>query len=175
MYCNDISQNCACKFITFRTALITSVWIIGLLLGCYLGFQSAEESALIIHNIILVPASFIRLFFALFLPFVLSAFFIRLSVPLLSLFIVFIKAISVGCCSCGMLVVFSSAGWLIRFLLLFSDSLVIVLLLWFWIRNIAGDRRKFYFDLLLCSVLVFFISCIDYFAVSPFLATLFNM
>lgn len=175
MYCNEISDKPSCKFSVLYTAVIACVWIIGLLLGCYLVSHSTVTDALINLNFILFPASFFHLLFVLFLPFLISAFLIRFSLPLLSLSVVFAKAIMVGCCSCTILAHFSTAGWLIRSLLLFSDSLIIILLVWFWVRNIAGDRSKLYTDTILCTVLTFIISCIDYFAVSPFLVTLFNM
>lgn len=175
MYCNDISRSSTCRIYTVRTLLIACIWIIGFLFGCYLGWQLTDSGTLLIRNAVWFPSSFFSLYFVLFLPFVLSAIFIRISAPLLSLVVVFLKALSVGCCACGVIVAFSSAGWLIRSLLLFSDSLIVVLLLWFWIRNIAGDRKKLSTDVFLCAVISFIISCIDYFAVSAFLAALLNM
>ena len=57
MYSNGISRNCACNFFTYRTVLIITVWIVGLLLGCYLSFQSADMNTLVIQNTVFFPAS----------------------------------------------------------------------------------------------------------------------
>ena len=175
MYRNDISRARSCRKGNIHILLISVNWITGFLFGCYLGSQLTDTGVSVMHNVVSCPLSFFSLYFVLFFPFVVSAVFIKLSQPLLSLLVTFAKALFVGYCSCGILIVFSSAGWLIRSLVLFSDSLIIILLLWFWIRNIAGDGNKFKSDIILCAVLSFAISCIDYFAVSPFLEALLNM
>lgn len=175
MYCTDMSRDTASRIFAFRTVLISFVWIVGLLFGCHLGLQLTDSGILLMYNAIRFPFSFASLYFILFLPFILSALFVRLSAPLLSLIVVFIKALSIGCCTCGIMLAYSSAGWLIRFLLLFSDTLIIILLIWFWIRNIAGDGKKLNADVFLSAVFLFIISCVDYFVVSVFLSELLNI
>ena len=175
MYRNDISPDHTCNISIIRVLLVSFVWILGFLIGNYFASQTADIHHLLLHNIAFCSVSFLGLYFALFFPFILSAFLIRSPVQSFTLLIVFAKALSIGFCACGIMIAFSSAGWLMRSLLLFSDSLIVILLLWFWIRNYTYEISKLNTDLSICAVLSFIISCIDYFAVSPFLEALLNM
>lgn len=175
MYRNSISRTIVCKNSILCALLISCFWIAGFLLGSYYGLRLTDKSCFLLHNAVYNPASFFSLYLVLFSPFILSTLLIRSHIPFATLLITFTKALSFGFCACGTVVAFSSAGWLIRSLLLFSDSIIVVLLLWFWIRNIAHSGNHLNADISICAVFTFTISCIDYFAVSPFLDALLNM
>lgn len=55
--------------------------------------------------------------------------------------IVFIKALLHGYYSLSVMAQFGSAGWLLRCLLLFSDSVFCVLLILFWISYFRGEGK----------------------------------
>lgn len=63
---------------------------------------------------------------------------------------------------------FGSAGWLLRCVLIFSNSVSVVFLIWFWIRNCSQAYTSKYLDLLLCLFLSLVVAFIDYSIISPF-------
>lgn len=107
-----------------------------------------------------------------FLPFLITSVVILLSKPFLFLPIGFLKNFSFAFIRSLICISYGQAGWLVGTIMLFSDTIVIVLLHWFWIRHIDGIQDYAYRDLSLCFA-VSFISCvIDYIWVSPFLIQL---
>lgn len=149
--------------------ILAVVWIAGVLAGFY--FADMHPFLLEFHSLSYGNTSLVVKLFILVLPLALSALSMKFLTPLLfiplAFFDAFILAYSAYCVQFS----FGGAGWLIRWLLLFSDSFIAVLLLLYWIRNIDGryHGRKDFPLLLTVSCLV---GCIDYYVISPFLATL---
>lgn len=155
-----------------RRFLLILIWFLGFFAGIWIAAQTSTTTSSLMRSVVNDRSSIVGLLTVLTVPFLVSAVLFKLSLPLLGLFIVFIKSLLFSCCSYGLVLAFGDAGWLVRWLLLFSDSSVIVLLLWFWIRNIAGQGSNFKTDLLFCILITVLIGCVDYYIISPFVAVL---
>lgn len=155
------------------TLLVGFSWIAGLLAGLTLSVQSAEAAGMFSRVAILHP-QLIHLCIVRLIPFLLLAFCSVFSLSYISFAIVFSKALLYSYCATGIALLFTSAGWLIGLLLLFSDFIAIVLLLWFSVRNIATKGSSLKIDFLLCAVIILVACCIEHKVVSPYLIMLFN-
>ena len=121
-----------------------------------------------VHNHVTV----IGLASVLFLPLIASVVAVHFNAHILIIPICFIKALTFGICLSGISVAFGGSGWLMRILMLFSDSCMIVLLLWFWCRHLTGKGNMLMWDAAVCAGAAFVIGLFDYFLVSPFLMEL---
>lgn len=79
-----------------------------------------------------------------------------------------LKGISFGFGIFVFTAVFGSAGWLMRLLIAFSDSAMLVPLFLFWIRHLDGSQRYLRRDLIICTVSALLIGLADYFIISPY-------
>ena len=147
-------------------------WIAGLLCGLFFVSKAAEPLSLLMHTAVYNHITLFGLAAVLFLPLIASAAAVYLGAHILIFPICFIKSFAFGVCLCGVSVAFGSAGWLVRVLLLFSDSCMIVVLLWFWYRHLTGDRSVLRRDTVLCAAVALFVGLVDYLFVSPFFAGL---
>lgn len=148
--------------------LLSICWVLGLLLGLYLAIHLPDNSHSLVRTLVHSRVSTVGLITNLFLPIILSAIVWKLKIPALYLFLAFIKAICYGFCFSAMTLAFQEAGWLLRWLFLFSDTFISVLLLWFWFRNIAKPKECGARDLCICCVLAIFICLADVCYVTPF-------
>ena len=79
--------------------------------------------------------------------------------------ICFLKAFSFSFCGVLLWRTYGSSGWLIRFLLMFTDICTLPAFLWYCFRR---SRR----DFVVCILISLSVACINYFVVSPFSAEL---
>lgn len=151
-----------------RFALYFSVaWLAGLAAGVLVAIQSSA-----IHNSLTQSLPYSRLSVVGFLvsliaPFLLSAIFIKISLFGLIIPLIFGKAFSYSWCVCLLLISYPGSGWLLCRLLVFSDFIVTVLLLWYWFRGLDQKNNRRQNDLLLCLVIALAIGCIDCCVISP--------
>ena len=160
------TRQAACKF------LLALCWCGGLILGISFASSADDSTLLMMHSASMSAVSIPGLLSILFLPFLLSALAVYLSRSLLLLGVAFVKAFAFGFCAFAVNAAFQSAGWLVCMLLMFSDLCSLPLLVWFWLRHIAGDRRNAAADLAVCAAIALFIGGFDYCVVSPALAML---
>ena len=126
-------------------------------------------NAAITHNF-----SFFGFTFAHALPLVLSILIVRFRRIYFLYILAAFKAFSFSFCLCAIGYCFGSAGWLIRFLLLFSDSCILPCLIWLWLRCFSRKCIAFKKDLTACIGITVLVGFIDYFVISPFLLSVFN-
>lgn len=157
----------------YMTFFLSICWILGLLIGLFLAICLPDESRYLVHTLVYSRVSTVGLLINLFLPIILSAIVWKLKFPALFLLFAFIKAISYGFCFYVITYIYHEAGWFLRWLFLFSDTVLSVLLLWFWFRNINAINKQGRKDVCICSILVLLISLLDIYYVSPFLQRLF--
>lgn len=143
------------------------VWALGILLGVAIPVINREEYMVLITAAKLRP----NLFFL----------FLSNAIPLIALIalitvrrygFIYVILLLYGTLRgyCGMYVTFAfgSGGWLVRCLLLFSSSLVSVVMWWLILSSF--DRKHRNLQLICCSVLsVCCVTLFDYFIISPFL------
>lgn len=152
--------------------LLALFWFIGLLAGYTVATRISLS--VLMRTFSLERVSFLGLVLATIFPLAISAAALRSSAPLLILPIAFIKAFTFSFCASALSVVYADAGWLARWLYIFSDSIMVIFLLWFWVRNITKNTVIFRKDFASCLFAASLLVCIDYFIVSPFSVMLFN-
>lgn len=150
---------------------LSLVWLSGLLLG---GFVGVDTACGLSPLFLLTPpydATFLGIFLVLFIPLLFSVCLRFLFSADAILLVVFLKAaefaLVVVACFCS----WGSAGWLISRLLLFSTFLNLPVLIWAWYRILCSNfgRRETFISIILMLI----IGLADYFFVSPFLCSLF--
>ena len=167
MFLGRMRLNHRLSHIPVRTLLLAIAWISGILIG----FYAARGT---VHFAIVLPITGFGLsgyFLVIALPVIISTVSIRCFLPLILVPLAFTDAFIFAYCSYFIQFSFGNSGWLFRWMLMFSDSAMAVILLLFWIRNVDGhrSRRK---DLKILYFISGLIGCIDYFVVSPFFAQL---
>ena len=150
-------------------------WCAGLLLGVYSGTAAEDVSLALMRAAAGSRVSIVNLLAVTVLPFLLSAFAVFFSRQWLIFPLCFGKAFSFGFCAYAVCGAFPGAGWLIRFLLLFSDQCFIPVLFWFWIRHIGGQKRNLRWDTAVCLGVAAVVGSLDQWLISPFLAALIEL
>lgn len=117
-------------------------------------------------------ASIVSLLCVTCLPFLFSAFAVYLSKPQFLLLICFCKAFCFGFVHLGVQLAFGSAGWLLRWLLCFSDSVTAPLLYLYWLRHLDGFRDFSGLEAAFFLSLAVLCASFDFVKISPFLADL---
>lgn len=159
----------ACRVSPF--VLAVSVFL-GHFLGVCFSLCASSSFLSMMRMAVSSPVSIVSLLSAILLPFLISAVAVYLDRPVLLLPVAFVKAFCFSWVGLGVLSYFGSAGWLIWFLLMFSDCCSLPVLYWYWRRHI---RENSSFDwsvsILVLSILVL-IGAFDYCFISPFLANI---
>ena len=142
-------------------------WLAGITVGALVSQYNLSDASWLplIYSSRISVIGFLAM---LIIPFLLSALFFRLSLPGLIVPLSFVKAFSYGWCSGCIMLYFHSAGWLVRFLLLFTDTFVAIFLIWFWFRNAYSRVERLKEDTLICLIFTLLIGCIDCCVISPF-------
>ena len=152
--------------------LLAFCWIAGLIAGAAYSCFSADFCTVLIRRSTVQGMSFSGMMTVTTLPFLLSALVISLSEPWLLLVFSTFKAFSFSFCAWGVCLAFGQSSWLVLFLFLFSDFLLLPMLYFYWLRHIRGQAVT---SLWMFSGLLFialFVGMIDYQFISPFLASL---
>ncbi|MBE6976079.1 MAG: hypothetical protein E7439_02640 [Ruminococcaceae bacterium] len=106
------------------------------------------------------------------LPYLFAAFAVYISKPKLLYLICFVKAFCFAMCGYGICVAYGSAGWLVRWLLQFSDICTVPVLCWFALRHLKGKGRTFRTDAMFYGGIVMLVGYLDFSLISPFLVIL---
>ena len=102
------------------------------------------------------------------LPFFVFYICLRYSAVFMISSIAFLRAFMFMYCYGGISLAYGDAGWLIRYLLLFSDYFTVPLLIWYAVKRLRqnGSKKDPYLRICLLSIVV--VRCIDSFVISPF-------
>ena len=156
----------------FPKMFLALSWLLGLGLGG-LVFRYAGEPMLSLMPLAAnSQLSIVSLFLSTSLPFLLCAFGAHLRQPRLVMMVCFGKAFLYGFTICGVFAAFGDSGWLIRLLLLFTDSLACVLLYGFACRQLAAVFPVPMRSLTYCELALGVLVYLDFSYVSPFLRQL---
>ena len=138
-------------------------------------------AGLVIGTLVLVPdpplmrpqpqagVSIVSAIVTTILPFLLAALAVHINRKKLIWFICFLKAFSFAFCGALIWSSYAGAGWLVRFLLMFTDICTLPVFCWYCIRSFSTAKRG---DLAVCILISLTSAGIDHFVVSPFLAKL---
>ena len=154
-----------CKYL-----LIIS-WTFGLIFGALVA-RNSVHLPMMICSIATQAPSLLHLLIVALLPFLFTALAVYLSKPWLIVPIALLKAFCFAFCTFGVVLAFGSAGWLVQLFLLFTDTCVIPILIFSWLRYLSHTERSMRGLLIVCSVAAFSIAMVDYFVISPFLLRL---
>lgn len=166
-----ISFNLDRKY-TCKVAFVLS-WILGLVFGILLFHCQLDSVSALMRAACNIRVSIVGLMTVLALPFLAIVSCLYLSVPVLVLPILFLKAVSYSFCCAAIGQAFGDAAWLVRLLLLFSDNACTALLFLFSVRHGSGSNRYiFKREVLLFSVVLILTGTVDYLWVSPLLTKL---
>lgn len=157
----------------FRTSILLVLWTLGSALGFFYARASGAHLVPLIKLAVSESASFSGIMVADVLPLMLCALAVFCSELWLIPAVSVIKAFSFSYIACGVSMAYGTASWLVRFLLLFSDTLLIPGFCVFVIRYGVGNRLLLRREWYIWSVLVAVVVCLDYLVISPFSASLF--
>ena len=106
------------------------------------------------------------------IPFLVCYIVNRCSAHFLIIPLAFFKAFSFMYCFGGLSLVYADAGWLVRFLILFTDCFSVPLFICYVGRIFSGDPKASQRGISFCLVFLLVIRCIDYAVISPFVSEL---
>lgn len=159
----------SCTLRKWSARLLAFSWILGL--GCGgLVFRFAGESIVSLMPIAVSgPVSIVGLLTCTLLPFLFTAFAVYVSLPWLLIVVSFCKSFLYAYVSCAVLTAFGSAGWLVRALLLFSDTCGAVLLYSCWLWYLDRGRRSSVFGVCAYSIAAAAAALMDGLYIAPLL------
>ncbi len=163
-------QNLAAWLRKETIPFLASAWLLGLVSGSFFSVSAGNSFLLTMRAAASSHVSIFGLLASILLPLLFSAFAVYISQPWLLVPIAFGKAFFFSYLALAVLSAFGSAGWLIRWLLMFSDSLSLPVLWWYWLRAVSG-RRKFA-DTAAAFLAALVIGSVDFYMISPVLANL---
>ena len=143
-------------------------WLIALFLGTYCAAMSDPSVFSLVRRPTFGKVSTVCLMAAQLLPFLFAAYAAYISNSILLISVGSVKLFSFGFIGYLIWAAFGSAGWLIRFLMLFSDVTLVPILCLFCLRIHAG-RTKVMKELLICMGIVVMIVLLDGFFFSTLL------
>ena len=156
----------------WASRLLATSWVLGILMGCGAAKSASSVLTVLLRGCVTADMTLWGIVSVTMLPFLLSAFAVSFSEPWLLLFISTFKAFSFSFCAWGVCLAFGHSSWLVLFLLLFSDFLLIPLLVFYWLRHIRGDILSPPWELPLFLGIALGVGYIDYRYIAPFLASL---
>ena len=152
--------------------MLAFVWFLGLESGRLYATQTSNTYLLLMRVAAMTRPSIIGLAVSVLLPFLITIGSVYFARPSIIYILAFLWAELFGYSSACLQLMFGSAGWLIRFLLLFTQCFTAPLLCWLMIRYIGGIKPSFLRDSLIAVSIALTIGTIDYFIISPFLTAL---
>lgn len=147
-------------------------WFLGLGAGGVIFRLSGEHISSLMPLAAASQLSIVSLFLWISLPFLLTAYAVYVSKPCILPVICFFRAFLYGYMLCGVFYAFGDSGWLIRWLLLFTDTCSCTLLYGFAAWHVSGLRGFSFRRLCICECLIGLLIFLDFSFVSPFLRQL---
>lgn len=159
-------RNRSCPQCIAGRARLALVWILGLFSGLAAGIMSETISFPLMRSTVFSAVSIVGLFHTL-LPFLLSAVAMVLHAPGMLLPLCFGKAFLSSYASFAICRAFGTAGWLVRWFLMFTDLWTLPILYYFWLRILSGTGAASRCEALFLSSLALLLGSIDYAIISP--------
>ncbi len=159
-----------------KSSVITLLvlWSLGFICGLYVALSESDLLLPLIQNATITRQSIFGVIAVIFIPIAVSGISIYCSAPVIIYIYSIFKGFCFSFCLCCVATVYGHASWLVRILLLFTDSCSIVFLLWLWYRCLCLESHIVRKDLRFCTILLTAIGLVDYFFVSPYLVLLMN-
>ena len=155
-----------------RCCAISLFWLVGLLLGICLAATNSERYAPVTFAALTQESSFARIAFINCFTLTLIAFLRFYHRYLMILPIIFLLSLSRGFTGMAIYVLLGSGAWVVRMLFLFSSICVSVILWWLLLSRRDSEQCSLIRLLRRMLIAVLIISIVDYFVISPFLASI---
>ncbi len=148
--------------------VISCFFTFGLLLS-FLAASAVGEALLPAMRMVQFShVSIIGLLSALIIPVFISAFAVYSNESWIIPILAFLKSFTFGYCAFAITAAFGSAGWLVRYLILFSDIHLICILWWFWLRHYPEKGKRILLDTAIAVTTAVFICLLDLLLIEPF-------
>lgn len=158
-----------CRNTLLHLALCT---ILGAAFGVLFSATADRLYLLLMRSAVSTPASIVGLVVVGLVPFLICLLVVSLGRPLLIYPVCFCRVFLYAAGVHAIHLSFGSAGWLMAFLAQFSDFSLIPALIWFALRNLAGNRKAHLRDILICLSISALVIILDYWVISPFVVKL---
>lgn len=172
MFFPSSSQFAENRKFNFCAVILAFYWFLGACFGIYLASASSEYNLSLMPILLTSNVSILGMLVVFTFPFVIAAVLAYFSLRHFLYFLGFCKAFCFSFASSCIFCFFGSAGWLMHALIMFSDTLLSVLLFWFLLRYIAGSGNLCWRDVCYCITISAVVICFDYYLVTPFLFSL---
>lgn len=150
-----------------RFVILTFAWIFGLSSGVAIAFRTNLFTVSWMPALLCSRLSILGLFGVCFIPFLLSMIAFRFRAIVFVYIIAIAKSFLYGFCHYSVYRCFGNAGWLMRALLLFSDTYISIMLLWYWEKNIDRCGQWLFKSTALFAGVCFAICLLDVLFISP--------
>lgn len=147
------------------------VWLFGQTVGFFIGTRVVDDIAVLLRFEGSIESSLLLMILSELLPLCFVYLAVIFRKPFLLTLLVFLKAFFFAYCLGCVFVAFANAGWLVRWLLFFSDNIGIFVFLFFVLTKNANDRSQLTCRFIGCVTVLLIIVFIDYNAILPFLIT----
>lgn len=158
-------------FRKIRISILAFCWCGGIAAGLLLARYADEFQFSLMRRAAVCPVSIVGLLSVL-LPFLFTAFAVFVSNWWLIPCLAFCKGLLFGYHACIVTAAFGSAGWLVRYLLLFTDTWAVLILIWCWMQVCRSVRSRSLSRVGFCMAAALVLGMVDICFVSPFLAML---
>ena len=172
MYHTAVSRK-AIPWRFFAAFLLFSIFFFGFVAGTAVTAPNKYYYISLMCRAATSPVTIAGLLAQVVAPFSLTALIYRSKRVELFLVLSFVQAFIFGIASSSVYWAYGSAHWLIRTLLLFTGTITLISLLWFWFRHISGRFEQGRRDFFLCLSVSFLAAVLDYFLIYPLLTKLF--
>lgn len=154
----------------FSCFLLSFCWLLGLTLGSVFMIHSISLSWM--RRIFFDPVSIVGCVFSCAFPFLITAFVVMISAPWILFFCSLVKGFVFASVSLYLIYLYSDAGWLVRFLLMFSEVFSIPALYMCWRRSLISKRRSAAFVCLGWFSFSAFLNAMELYYIHPLLLVL---
>lgn len=147
-------------------------WVCGLSFGLFLASRMHGDYSSLMRTVITNRVSIVGLLIILLFPFILSVVAIHFSRTGFLYLLSAGKGICFSFCVYLIMAEFSSSGWLLCRLLLFSELCILPPLFYLWIKCIEGGKQTIKLSAGFYPLIAVVAAVLDYFLISPFTVTL---
>lgn len=152
--------------------ILAFILMFGYFIGTLLAAETPSAFSSLIRGAAKSPVSMVGSFVYVFSPLVLAFAAVHYRKPAFLFLICFSKAVLFAHCSFCCCLTFSSGGWLVRLLLLFSDIMMFPVLCRFTMCYLGQPKPLSRRDVLFCTGTAAFVAIVNFCFISPFLAML---
>jgi hypothetical protein len=155
-----------------KPTILAFAWVGGLLLGAVVSVSADNLLASTMRAALSGSMSIMGPVAVVLLPLFLSAYAVYFSQPIMLAAVVFLKAFLFAYAGAALLILYPVSGWLLRWLLMFSDMVTMPILWFLWISVSFDNRESLHRRIVICAFCSVLVGCVDLFMIVPFLARL---